>query len=483
MKKFKINGKGLVGTINKKQMKKGSYSIAITAIVIAIVIAANLVMAEIPSQYTQVDVSEQKLYTISDDTQKLLKSLDEDVTMYFIVQSDNKDGTVEKLLERYEDASSHIKVKQMDPVLHPSFTDKYTSEELAENSVIVVCEDKSKIVDYSSMYQQEMNSYSMSYETTGFDGEGQLTSAISYVTSNDLPMMYNIEGHGESSLSSSLESSIKKGNIDVQSLNLLTEGKVPEDADCILINSPTSDFSEDEKNAVIEYLEDGGKALIFSDYTAEDMKNFDEILRTYGVEREDGIIFEGDSQHYLSQMPYYLVPDINSTDITQDLKEKGTYVLVPVAQGIKKIDKYRDSLDIQSLLSTTTSSYSKVNMNSETLEKEEGDIDGPFDTAVSIREEVDEDTETQIVYFSISAILQEQVNQMVSGGNIDLVMDCLSWMCKSENTVSVQAKDLTVSYLTWTGHAAGSWSICLVLVIPGAILILGVVIWMRRRKQ
>lgn len=312
MKKFKINGKGLVGTINKKQMKKGSYSIAITAIVIAIVIAANLVMAEIPSQYTQVDVSEQKLYTISDDTQKLLKSLDEDVTMYFIVQSDNKDGTVEKLLERYEDASSHIKVKQMDPVLHPSFTDKYTSEELAENSVIVVCEDKSKIVDYSSMYQQEMNSYSMSYETTGFDGEGQLTSAISYVTSNDLPMMYNIEGHGESSLSSSLESSIKKGNIDVQSLNLLTEGKVPEDADCILINSPTSDFSEDEKNAVIEYLEDGGKALIFSDYTAEDMKNFDEILRTYGVEREDGIIFEGDSQHYLSQMPYYLVPDINT---------------------------------------------------------------------------------------------------------------------------------------------------------------------------
>ena len=122
---------------------------------------------------------------------------------------------------------------------------------------------------------------------------------------------------------------------------------------------------------MIEYLEDGGKALIFSDYTGEDMKNFDEILRTYGVEREDGIIFEGDSQHYLSQMPYYLVPEINSTDITQDLKEKGTYVLIPVAQGIKKIDKYRDSLDIQSLLSTTSSSYSKVNMNSETLEKEE----------------------------------------------------------------------------------------------------------------
>ena len=59
----------------------------------------------------------------------------------------------------------------------------------------------------------------------------------------------------------------------------------------------------------------------------------------------------------------------------------------------------------------------------------------------------------------------------------------ISIVTMSGNTVSVQAKDLTVSYLTWTGHAAGSWSICLVLVIPGAILILGVVIWMRRRKQ
>lgn len=87
---------------------------------------------------------------------------------------------------------------------------------------------------------------------------------------------------------------------------------------------------------MIEYLEDGGKALIFSDYTAEDMKNFDEILRTYGVEREDGIIFEGDSQHYLSQMPYYLVPDINSTDITQDLKEKGHMFLFRLRKELKR---------------------------------------------------------------------------------------------------------------------------------------------------
>lgn len=303
------------------------------------------------------------------------------------------------------------------------------------------------------------------------------------MTSDNLPVLYNIEGHGEAALSSSFEEAIEKANIDIQTLNLLSEGAVPDDADCILINAPTGDFSDDEKDAVIDYLENGGKALIFSDYSAEDQENFKEILRTYGVETVDGVIFEGDSQHYLSQMPYYLIPEIRSTDITSDISEKGTYVLVPVAQGIQTIDQYRDSLTIESLLSTTSSSYSKVNMESSTLEKEEGDIDGPFDVAVSIQEEIDDDTTTQIVYFSSSYITEDQVNQMVSGGNIDLVIDSLNWMCDTEDSVSIPSKDLSVSYLTWTGHAAGSWSLILIAVLPGAILIFGVVVWLRRRKQ
>lgn len=483
MKKFKLDGKKLVGTIDKKKIRKGSYSIAITAVVIAIIVVINLVLAEIPSKYMQLDVSEQKLYTISSETEKLLKGLKKDVTLYFVTQTDNKDETVNKLLERYKDSSSHIKVKQIDPVMHPNFTDEYTSEDLTENSVIVVSGDKNKVVEYSSMYETEMSSYGMSSETTGFDGEGQLTSAVSYVTSDNLPILYTLEGHGENSLGSSVESSIKKDNIDIQSLNLLTAGQVPEDADCILINSPTSDFSDDERDAILKYLEEGGKALIFSDYTTEKMDNFDEILKNYGVQRVEGVIFEGDSNHYLSQMPYYLVPEIQSTDITKNLTENGTYVLVPVAQGIQKIDQYRDSLEIQSLLSTTSASYSKINISSDTLEKEDGDIDGPFDVGVSVTEQIDDDTETQIVYYSTSAILDDQVNQMVSGGNEQMVLDSLSWMCKNESSVSVPVKSLQVSYLTWTGHAAGSWSLCLIAVIPGAILIFGVVVWMRRRKQ
>lgn len=123
------------------------------------------------------------------------------------------------------------------------------------------------------------------------------------MTSEDLPILYTLEGHGEQELDSTIKEDVEKANMDIQSLNLLTEGSVPDDASCLLINSPTSDFSDDEKDAIITYLENGGKAMIFSDYTGTEMKNFDAILENYGVKRAEGLVFEGDSQHYAMQMP------------------------------------------------------------------------------------------------------------------------------------------------------------------------------------
>lgn len=108
--------------------------------------------------------------------------------------------------------------------------------------------------------------------------------------------------------------------------------------------------------------------MIFSDYTEESMDNFDAVLKNYGVERTEGIVIEGDSQHY-AQMPYYLVPTVNSTDAVSDFASKGYYVLMPYAQGIKKTDDVRDTVTINSLLTTSDSAYSKVDVNSGAIEK------------------------------------------------------------------------------------------------------------------
>ena len=480
----KFDKNKLIGTISKKHIKNGSYTMVMSVIFIAVVIVINMIVSTIPSKYSEIDISSQKLYSIGDETKKMLKDLEKDVTIYQIAQSGSEDENISNLLKKYEDESKHIKVEQKDPVVNPKFVSQYTSDDLSANSLIVVCGDRNKVIDYNNIYETSVDYQTYSSQTTGFDGEGQITSAIGYVTSENLPALYTVEGHGEKDMDSSIKEDIEKANMDIKSLNLLTEGTVPDDADCLFIDSPSTDFSSDEKDAIIEYLENGGKAIIFSDYTTEDMPNFDAILENYGVQRTEGVVFEGDNQHYAMQMPYYLVPTINSTDASSETASAGYYVLAPYAQGIKQLDDVRDTVKIESILTTSDQAYSKTDLNSNTIEKEDGDVEGPFDLGVSITESLDDDKETQIVYYSTSNLMDSQTNQMVSGGNEKLIMESLKWMTDTEESasVSIPSKSLEVSYLTITDYDAAFWKICTIALIPGIFLVIGFVVWIKRRK-
>lgn len=479
----KINFRDIFLNFSKKHIKNGSYSMTMTVVFIAVVIVINMIVGELPSKYTEIDVSGQKLYSIGDETKELLSELEKDVTIYQIAQSGGEDEVITSLLKKYEDESEHIKVEQKDPVVNPKFASEYTTDNLSANSLIVTCGDRSKVIDYNNMYESDIDYQTYSYQTTGFDGEGQITSAIGYVTSENLPILYTLTGHGETELGSTMKEGIEKANMEIKSLNLVSEGSVPEDADCLFIGSPSTDISSDEKDAILEYLENGGKAMIFSDYNENKMENFDEILANYGLERTEGIVFEGDSQHYAMQMPYYILPDVGSAEAVSGMSSDGYMVLAPFAQGIVQADDVRSTVVVNSLLSTSDQAYSKSNLSSGSLEKEDGDTDGPFDVGVSVTENVD-DKETKLVYYSASSLLDSQVNQMVSGGNEKLVMESLKWMVDTEETVtvSIPSKSLQVSSLMIPGYDASFWKICVMGVIPGFFLVAGFLVWFKRRR-
>ena len=472
---------------NIKNLKHGSYSMGAITIFIAIIVVLNLVLQEVPSKYREIDLSTQKLYSIGDQTKKVLKKLDKDVEIYYIAQSGSESSDIQKLLEKYEEGSDHIKVEQKDPAVNPKFVSQYTSDGVSNNSVIVVCGDKNKVIDNNSLYETTVNYQTYSNEVTGFDGEGQITSAINYVTSDSMPVMYTLEGHDEATMSDTLKDTIQKANIDIQSLNLLTMDSVPDDADILFIFAPAKDISEDEASKIISYLENGGKALIVSNYSSEEMPNFASVLENYGVKTAGGIVLEGDTNHYISQNPSYLLPNIESNDITSSLSSGSRYILMPLAQGIVKSDNYRDSLEITDILTTSDGSYSKVNVEDmQTMEKESDDIDGPFAVGVSITENLDDEKETQIVYYSSEALFNDQMNTMVSGANYELISASVNWMCESEedsNTISIASKSYDTSTLTIPVADASFWSIFVTAVVPVVILVIGGGIWMKRRKQ
>lgn len=216
------------------------------------------------------------------------------------------------------------------------------------------------------------------------------------------------------------------------------------------------------------------------------MPNFASVLENYGVKTADGIILEADSNHYISQNPSYLLPNIESNDITSNLSSGSRYILMPLAQGIKTVDNYRDTLKIQNILTTSDSSYSKVNVeNMQTMEKESGDIDGPFNVGVAISEDLDNDKQTQIVYYSSETLFNDNMNTMVSGANFELISASVNWMCSNEDgsTISIPSKSMDTTTLTIPAADASFWSIFVMAVVPAFLIILGGGIWMKRRKQ
>ena len=180
-------------------LRGGSYSVALTAVVLAILIAANFFVSALPSSMTTYDISASKLYSVTSNTKAVVGALEEDVNIYWIVQSGEEDDVLENLLSRYAALSDHITVETRNPDEYPTFAAQYTDETVENNSLVVTCGERSRYIAFDEIYVEETSAYSYSYSTS-FDGEGAITSAIDYVTSDDLPKLYLLEGHGEAEL-------------------------------------------------------------------------------------------------------------------------------------------------------------------------------------------------------------------------------------------------------------------------------------------
>ena len=185
-------------------LKGGSYAIALTVLVLALLIVVNILAGALPANLTKLDISSSKLYSITSNTKAVVNALEQDVTLYWIVQSGQEDAVIENLLAKYDSLSDFLHVEKKNPDVYPTFAQQYTQETVSNNSLVVVSGEKYRYVPYSDIYVTQGSQFSYSYSTS-FDGEGAITSAIDYVVSTELPKLYLLEGHGESALPESFQ--------------------------------------------------------------------------------------------------------------------------------------------------------------------------------------------------------------------------------------------------------------------------------------
>ena len=468
-------------SVSLKTLSFGAYSTGSIALAVAVVVVINIVLGEMPSSWTSVDMTSQKLYSLTDQTKEFVESINEDVTIYVIVAEDSQDTTLGQTLQRYDDLSEHIKVEYVDPNVNPRFYMQYT-DSISMNSLIVVSEKRNKVIDYSSIYESSFDYTTYTSTTTGYDGEGQITSALDYVLSDSMPKVYMTEGHGEYTLSSSFTNALKKENVDYETVNLMDYDTVPRDAACLIINAPGSDFSSDDTDKVIEYLNAGGNVVFVTGLTEGETPNLDAITDYMGLSIAEGLVVEQDAANYYRN-PYYLLPTQSYSTYTAGLYNQ-YYIFAPYVQGIVIKNEEAEGITYNSFLSTSDKAFSKVgDINVQNFDKAEGDIDGPFGVGVSAVKELDEETSATLIVYGCDQLFTDEANSMVSGANRVLFTNTVSSFVEHEVSVSIPAKSYEISYLTIPQSKAVLVGMMTIIVIPVGCLAAGFVIWFRRRKR
>jgi ABC-2 type transport system permease protein len=463
---------------NRIAFRGGSYSLIITAVVLAILIVVNIFVSALPTALTKYDISSTKLYSITSNTKVVVNALDKDVTIYWVVQSGKEDNVIENLLGKYDNLSDHIEIVKKNPDVFPTFAEQYTDETVQNNSLIVECGERSRFISYNDIYIQEPDIYSKSYNTS-FDGEGAITSAIDYVINEEQPQLYVLEGHGESELPATFSKQIEKENIEANTFSLLNVDSIPEEADCVMIYAPTSDISVKEKDLLADYVTDGGKLLVMAGPTEDGvLKNLYSLLSDYGVETNEGIVVEAGREHYAFQAPYVLLPDMASNEITDSLIEENYYPIMPISQGLT-IQGTSDKGTVTELLTTSASAFSKLDgYNISTYEKEEGDIGGPFAVAVSIESSND----GKLVWFASSNFLDEIYNAYSSGANANMGMNALSSLIGESEAMAIRSKSLNYNYLTISDSISSFLEVTMIGIFPLLYLGIGIFVILRRKK-
>lgn len=486
--------------------KNGTYSVGVTVIVIAIVVVANMVFGQIPEKYRNIDVSSTKIYDISDTSKKLLKDLDKKVTFTVLAEKEKTDDRIKTFLSKYTALSKNMSVKWIDPVLHPSALTDYNAQ---ANSIVVDCADteKNTIISFQDIIVMDTSSYyyTGNASESEFDGEGQLTSAVNYVSSDANKKIYRTAGHGEATLSGTVTDLMDKNNYEVEELNMVMTPSVPADCDLLLMYAPTTDLTDDEKKAVRDYLSKGGKVtILLGDTSTTQLPNIASIMKEYGMEMAEGYI--ADPQRSYQGNYYFIFPQLSLPDeMAEGLSTQ--MVLVTNARGLNMPKAERDTIETNSFMTSSENAFAvtekgqtegsytlgavateEISQGADSEDKSKEDAEAKNVAEDAAKEDKSEgdaaqksNMKSRFTVISAGSLIDAKITDTFKQlENTKVFMNVVSSNFDGVQNISIQPKSLVPQYNTV--RYAGMFGLLVIFGIPLLILAGGLAVWLKRRK-
>jgi ABC-type uncharacterized transport system involved in gliding motility auxiliary subunit len=449
-----------------RQTRYTLYAGVYIALVVAILAIANFLANRYNKSF---DSTSNKFYSLSPQTEKVVKNLKDDVRITYFDKGDQF-RAARDLLERYATLSPKVKVEYIDPDKKPTLA------------------KEAQVKNYGAIYVQSGSRREEAKSLT----EEEVTGAIIRTQKGDARTVCFNAGSGEKDLESNERTGyarakevIERNNYKVETIELVQKPEVPKNCTILVIAGPKYEYVEPAVNAIKSYVESGGRALFlmdpplqFSQSPTSPNEGLASVLSSWGVTLNKDLALD---QSPIGQLAGFnaLVPLVSRYENHAIVREMARVATAfPVSRSLEV--KNGEKTTVEKLFSTSEEAFSSTDLNSPeiTIDPRRSKQGALTLAAAGIYNTGSEEKGRFVVVGSSSWLENRIIN---FNGNRDLLLNMLNWLSADEDLISIRPKEQEDRRITLNRSQMRFVTLWSMVVLPLAMVITGLAVWWRRR--
>ncbi len=447
--------------VARRKILHGANFTVYTLVVVAIVVVCNWFVNR---NDHHVDLTPNKAFSLSAQSRKLVKGLDQPVTIYVF---SNESGFQDQrdLMNLYSSASHYITVKYVDPNRDPGLARTFG------------------VQSYGTVYVALGSRHIQASDTS----EQGITNALIRLLKGQ-KLIYFVQGHGEHDLDgtgrdgySQFKQALQNEDSQVETVVLMQKLQIPSDCSILVIAGPKTDYLPQEVSVIGKYLQNGGRVLAFLDPGVA-LPNLSKLFSDYGVTVSDDLVIDENpvSQIFGTSPSMPLILSYGDNPIVQPLARRAT--LFPLSRSFDVSTDNKPGVTLDQLCKTSSASFGVAHFNPNMHEvsyRAGVDTKGPLVVAVAgTLTQNGPGKEGRFVAAGTSLLAANAYLDFQS--NRDLVLNMVEWLTSNEGLISIRPKAAQFQHLNLTASQMGGL-LARVMIIPVVIILMGIVIWWSRR--
>jgi len=451
-----FNFGAIIGVFRGRQGKLGANTVILSVAVLALVAVANFLGYR---HHKRFDLTAESLYSISDQTKKVVANLPKDVKVIYFDKAENQQFS--DIMKEYKYSGARLSYERIDPNQRPEMARQFKVRRMGD--IVVSAGERN--------------------ETINSPTEQAITNAILKVTRDTTKTICFVEGHGEKAVSdtqpsgySTVEQRLKDENFQLKTVLLAREQQVPSECAALVVAGPKHSLTPPETAMIDKYLDGGGKAMLMLD--PESDPQLGDVLKSWGIEASDNIALDASGRGQLvgagPEAP--LVVDYGNHSITKDFRR--TLTVFPLARAIKLTGG--PGSNVSPLLSTSEASFAKekITPGVEVQYDPAKDQKGPLTLGAAASKSAN-GKEARLVVIGDSDFAANAAFKFEQNG--DLFLNSVNWLAEEEDLISIRPKSVTKCSVTMTPSQQRTFLLFSAALMPLAVIGSGIYIWWKRR--